>query len=277
MGIEAKIKHQVSKSIKQYNMFSRKDKILLGVSGGKDSFALAWILKKLNYPFSALFIDLEIPHFSSISLQTTKNFLKNLQIPLIEVSLKQELGYSMQEAKKDYPNNLCALCGTLKRKIFNVITKKVEFDVFCTGHNLEDEAENLLADNLRWDWEYMKKCSPVLKASHGFVKRAKPFFSTKESDILQLVQEKNIPFLKSPCPYSVKGSRHKYKAVLHSLESFFPGGVAGYYFQFLKKSSFLKAIPEKDLILRPCQSCGESTTQTHCKACLIISKQWKRG
>ena len=159
MGIEAKIKHQVSKSIKQYNMFSRKDKILLGVSGGKDSFALAWILKKLNYPFSALFIDLEIPHFSSISLQTTKNFLKNLQIPLIEVSLKQELGYSMQEAKKDYPNNLCALCGTLKRKIFNVITKKVEFDVFCTGHNLEDEAENLLADNLRWDWEYMKMFS----------------------------------------------------------------------------------------------------------------------
>ena len=102
-------------------------------------------------------------------------------------------------------------------------------------------------------------------------KRAKPFFN-KESDILQLVQRK-ISLLKSPCPYSVAQGINIKKLTLES----FPGGVAGYYFKFLKKSSFLKAIPEKDLILRPCQSCGESTTQTHCKACLIISKQWKRG
>lgn len=276
MDIEAKLKNQVSRAIREFQMFHRQQKILVGISGGKDSLSLAYLLKKLNFDITGLFIHLGIPEFSDLSLEKSREFLTWLQIPLLVVSPEEETGYSMIQAQKDYPGHLCAVCGTLKRRIFNSVSRKQGFDVFCTGHHLDDEAANLLADNLRWDWEYLKKCHPVLEPSHGFVKRAKPFCLTREEEIARFAREKSIPFVDRECAHSKKGSRHKYEALLVQMDHLFPGGVAGYYGQFLKTSGFLKAMPEQGVSLKPCQHCGETTSQNLCRVCLMTSGSWQR-
>ena len=63
MDFEKRFIEKVKYTIKEYSLFSKDDKLLLAISGGKDSVSLAYALYKLGYNFDLLFIDLNIPNF----------------------------------------------------------------------------------------------------------------------------------------------------------------------------------------------------------------------
>ena len=73
---------QVEKAIKAQSMFTKGDRVLVAVSGGKDSLALWHILLQLGYRADALYVNLGIPGYSELSYEKVRRYAETVAAPL---------------------------------------------------------------------------------------------------------------------------------------------------------------------------------------------------
>ncbi len=265
---------QVEKAVKKYKMFSKNDKLLVAVSGGKDSLALWLALSNLGFKTAGLFIDLGIEGYSEEAKETVKNFSKKLGKPLFIFSLKKEFGYTLEEiVKRLRRKDACSVCGTIKRYVMN----KAALDfggILATGHNLDDESAVLLSNTLRWEVGYLQRQHPVLKESEGFARKVKPLCFLTEKETVSYAILNGIDFLRRGCPLSKGATSRTYKEALAFLEHKMPGTKLRFYREFLKKAQpiFSSADRTEGEKLSPCKNCGMPTTAGVCSVCRILEK-----
>ncbi|MCX7883157.1 MAG: TIGR00269 family protein [Brevinematales bacterium] len=264
--------NRVATTIEKYRMFTPHDKILVAVSGGKDSLGLWFLLSRLGYHAEGLYIDLGIPEYSSQSRTYAQNLASRIQRPLHVVDLASELA-SIPELRQWSRKPACSLCGTLKRYYMNRIARENAYTVLATGHNLDDEVAVLWNNVMHWNMEYLAKQYPVLPAEGPFLKKVKPLcrISEKESALYTLFH--NIPYIKPECPYSTHASSLENKRILQQLEEEKPGTKITFYTGFLKNLSPLLRHPERiSSPLTLCIVCGEPTTTEVCAVCQLKQK-----
>jgi hypothetical protein len=160
-------RRQVAKAIEQFDMLGRDDRILVAVSGGKDSLAVWDLLAELGYPADGLYVGLGIGDYSGLSASHARAFAAERGWTLIEVDLRDRYGYDIPTAAAATRKVPCSSCGTSKRHIFDEAAMSGGYDVLVTGHNLDDEAAVLFGNTLRWDVEYLARQWPVLSARLG--------------------------------------------------------------------------------------------------------------
>src|SRR5215472_4788561 len=138
---------QVARAIKSQKMFRRADRILVAVSGGKDSLALWDILLKLGYQADALYVNLGIGTYSEESFRKVRNFADAVAAShgakLLTHTVEKEEGAGIKELAQLTHRPTCSTCGTIKRYQFNRAAVENDYDVMATGHNLDDEAAGL--------------------------------------------------------------------------------------------------------------------------------------
>ena len=143
------VQDQVLKAIKSQEMFGKDDRILVAVSGGKDSLALWDILLKLGYKADALYVNLGIAGYSERSQEKVRHyaeFIAPLQGATLHThTVEKEEGAGIKELSVMIHRPTCSTCGTIKRYQFNRVAIQQDYDVMATGHNLDDEAARLLA------------------------------------------------------------------------------------------------------------------------------------
>ncbi|RKY45452.1 MAG: tRNA(Ile)-lysidine synthetase [Candidatus Omnitrophota bacterium] len=265
---------QVEKAIKKWEMFKPQERILVAVSGGKDSLALWDILLSLGYKASGFFLDLKIEGFSEKAKEKVEKFAQERQAPLIILDLSEE-GIAIPWVVKYSPKSPCSVCGQIKRYYFNYITQKNKFQVLATGHNLDDETSRLLANVLRWQMPYLIEQSPVLPSISGLAKKVKPLYRLGEYETAAYAFLRKIDYFAFPCPYSKKATSLRYKQYMNQLELEFPGTKLDFYEGFLKKLHPLlqllsKKKKNKDLHL--CPQCGYPTLSNECGICRLKHK-----
>lgn len=162
---------QVQRAIADHSMFESDARVLVAVSGGKDSLALWDMLVDLGYRADGLYIGLGIGEYSEESHRITSVFAEERGLTLHTVDLRQEHGFDIPTAARATRRVPCSACGLSKRHIFDRETIRLGYDVLATGHNLDDEAAVLLGNTIRWDVEYLTRQYPVLEAGHGFPER----------------------------------------------------------------------------------------------------------
>ncbi|MEN3186041.1 MAG: TIGR00269 family protein [Atribacterota bacterium] len=263
---------QVEGAIKRYQMFGKEEKLLLGISGGKDSMALWYYLHNAQYQVWAIHLDLGIGEHSIASRQITEGFAQGYGLPLTVISVKEVLGATIPElAKKVRHRSTCSLCGLVKRHLLNQFAFENGFTVYATGHNLDDEAATLLGNVLHWQKDYLTRQSPSLPSPHPkMLRKVKPFYTLTEEEIRTYVKLKNLPFVEERCPLSHHAKSLDYKEALQLLEEKSPGTKHAFLFGFLEKAKPL--FPDESIVLQECQICGMPTTQTICSFCKIIQK-----
>jgi len=271
-----RVRRKVTKAIADFSMCTRSDRIAVALSGGKDSATLLYMLKKLNFNIEAFHVKLGIEQYTKKSLAYVEYICEELGVPLHIIDGPTLAGFEVDDTTKTYPGQQCGICGAIKRRAFNHFTTKNNFDILAVGHNMDDEAEMLFGNNLRWDKGYLAKSLPVLPANHNFAKRIKPLVYLREKEVYQF--SKILPFdmLRCQCPHSATGSRKTYRKVLASAEEKIPRFVESYYSNFLKNASFLSSgTPFTNTEPSRCTSCGEPTSGQLCKICQIRSGQWR--
>jgi tRNA(Ile)-lysidine synthase TilS/MesJ len=271
-----KVKSKINGAINDFSMFNRSDRIAVALSGGKDSVTLLLILKELNYNVEAFFIDLGIKNFTPKSLAYVNYICDEFNIKFNVLKASDFAGFTVDETTGTYPGMQCGICGTVKRQMFNRFAAENGFDVLAVGHNMDDEAQMLLANNIKWDMDYLKKSFPVLDAKPGFVKRVKPLCYLREPDIKKFIKETGIEVLHCQCPHSAHGSRKKYSKILFFAASLFPGFIESYYLNFLKNHQKLKHVPTTEPVLSSCKSCGELSSSDLCRLCAIKQNLWRK-
>lgn len=265
---------QVRRTIEHFSMMKTADRVLVAVSGGKDSLALWDILIQLGYQADGLYLGLGIDEYSDESTNYTREFAKKVGGNLIEIDLPGDVGFDIPNGARAARRAPCSACGLSKRHLFNKTALDGGYDVVCTGHNLDDEAAVLLGNVLRWNVDYLGRQHPVLHARPGFVRKVKPLVRLAEREMAAYCVLRGIDYQVEECPMS-SGNRHiGYKEALDSIEAGSPGTKAAFFHEFLDKASHLFS-PESQAVqddLNSCNICGSPTTGEVCAFCRLVER-----
>jgi uncharacterized protein (TIGR00269 family) len=275
------IREQTGRFITSYGMFTPDERILVAVSGGKDSLALWDILLVLGYRADGLYIGLGIDGgfaYSAESYRFVQEFVaQHPGTKLHDIDLAAEYGLAIPEASRLVRQGKpCSLCGLSKRYLMNRIALEGGYDVLATGHNLDDEAATLFGNTLHWAIPYMRRQGPVLPASgDGLVRKVKPLFRFYERETAAYAFLRGINYIYEECPFAAGATSLRHKEVLNQMENATPGTKLQFYLNFLQARDrhgvFLpdEAQPQ----MATCPGCGQPTTNDGtCAFC----RTWER-
>ncbi|MDQ1375287.1 MAG: tRNA-5-methyluridine54 2-sulfurtransferase [Actinomycetota bacterium] len=255
-------------------MIAPGERVLVAVSGGKDSLALWDMLVELGYDVDGLYLGLGIGDYSDESGRLTRAFAAARGLTLREVDLPADLGFDIPTGSKAARRVPCSACGLSKRHLFNSAAVDGGYDVVATGHNLDDEAAVLFGNVLRWATDYLGRQLPVLPATNGFVRKVKPLVRLGERETAAWCVIRGIDYIVEECPMA-EGNKHLgYKHALDAIEDQSPGTKNAFYFGFLARASD-RFTPEAQIDqedLRPCPSCGSPTTGDVCAFCKLVAR-----
>jgi len=260
---------RAEETIRSFKMFSRDDKILVAVSGGKDSLSLWDILLRLRYKADALYINLGIgEEYSVESQECVQAFAQSHpESRLIIVDIKERYGMSVPELarskRKGRGRKICSLCGLIKRHEMNRVAAQEGYDVVATGHNLDDEAASLLGNLLNWKLEYLEHQSPVLASTYpGLARKVRPLCRFYEREMAAYALLQGIRYIYEECPHAEGAKSILYKDLLNRLEIEMPGAKQRFYLDFLraKRGKGIKFQPPPMGELHPCEICGQPTS-----------------
>lgn len=267
-------REQVRKAIDEHQMMGPGERVLVAVSGGKDSLALWDLLRELGYDADGLYLGLGIGDYSDESGRHTRAFASERGLKLFEVDLREDHGYDIPTAARVTRRAPCGACGLSKRHLFNSTAIDHGYDVVATGHNLDDEAAVLLGNVLRWETGYLGRQYPVLPASPGFARKVKPLVRLGEREMAAYCVLQGIEYQVEECPMA-EGNKHLgYKDVLNTLEDRSPGSKAAFLFGFFARGHDRFAEEnELALVLAPCPECGSpTTTGGNCAFCSLRTR-----
>ena len=267
-------RRQVTKAIEDHRMFGPQDRILVAVSGGKDSLALWDLLVELGYQADGYYIALGIGDYSDESQRLTERFAAERGLSLRVESLRDEHGIDVPTAAKVTGRVPCSACGLSKRHLFDRAAKEGDYAAVVTGHNLDDEAAVLFGNTLRWDVEYMARQTPVLEAGDGFPRKAKPLVRLSERETAAWCILRGIDYVVEECPMAV-GNRHlHFKELLNALEEKSPGTKASFYASFLDRMQPLLSDSDRREELHRCSRCDSPTggESDVCAFCRLVER-----
>jgi uncharacterized protein (TIGR00269 family) len=268
------VRDQSARAIADFDMIKPEDRVLVAVSGGKDSLAIWEILVALGYRADGLTIHLGIGDYSDHSLEVTRAFAAARGLNLVEVDLGADYGFDVPTGSKAAKRTPCSACGLSKRHIFDRAALDGGYDVVVTGHNLDDEAAVLFGNLLHWQTDYLARQWPVLAARDGFPKKVKPLIRLGEREMAAYCVVSGIDYVVEECPMA-KGNRHLgYKEVLNDLEERQPGAKADLYLGFLRTgaAAWRAAAATGDDGVGTCASCGGPSGGEVCAFCRLVER-----
>ncbi|MBK8823591.1 MAG: adenine nucleotide alpha hydrolase family protein [Anaerolineales bacterium] len=263
------IPEQTARFIKKYEMFTPNEKILVAVSGGKDSLSLWDILVRLGYQVDGLYLGLGIDggiNYSHESQRLAEKFANENNLKLHVVDIEKEYGHSipvLSASSHRGHGKPCAVCGLAKRHEMNRIARDLGYDVLATGHNLDDEAAVLFGNTLTWSGDYLLRQGPVLAGAEGLARKVKPLCRFYEREMTAYAIARGIEYIYDECPFADGSQSIFYKESLNLLETARPGAKLIFYLSFLEAKKGGNLFIEKNLghaHLHPCPRCGQPTS-----------------
>ena len=264
---------QVARAIGDHEMLDPGDRVLVAVSGGKDSLAVWDILVELGYRADGLYLGLGIDGYSPESEAFARAFADERGLSLEVVDLPTDYGYDIRNGARMAKRVPCRACGLSKRHLFDEAARRGGYDAVATGHNLDDEAAVLLGNVLRWQGEYLARQRPVLPAGDGFPLKVKPLIRLGEREMAAYCVLRGIDYMVEECPMAAGNKHIGYKEALNSIEERSPGTKQAFYFGFLDRAvdRFAPDDEERPAIGR-CERCGAPAGGEVCAFCHLLER-----
>jgi uncharacterized protein (TIGR00269 family) len=264
-------RRQVERAIAAERMFTHDERLLVAVSGGKDSLALWDVLAECGYHTTGLYLALGIGGYSARSHEKAAKFAEERRLELRVVTLEEEgPGLAVPDVAAATRRVACSACGTMKRHYFDAAALAGGFEVLVTGHNLDDEAARLMGNVLHWQRDHLGRQRPVLPPSHPkFVRKVKPLYLLSEYETAVYAFMRGIDYIVEECPNAVGATQLLYKDVLNRLEHASPGTKLSFVKEFLRsvQPAFAVVAQEEP---RECAECGMPAYGTLCSFCRLV-------
>lgn len=285
------IENRVKKTIEEYHLIDASsdiEKVLIGLSGGKDSQTLLTILHHIyqkRVRIEALYIDVGIAprNYGHDSEVVARKLCEQLDIPFHVFNVKEdmqidlddihELGRrskSRQRRKSGRFRGECSYCGLIKRYYMNRFALENGFTKVATGHNLTDEATQLLSNFFNVDMELMSRAGPTTVTNvKGLIPRVKPLFYIYEEELIKYAYYAKVDHLPTECAYATDSPMVRVKKSLEQVERFRRGNMMRLVRGFQKKLKPImgETIPEEKQVERQCKECGMATYLEICSFC----------
>ena len=209
---------KVRKTVDEYNLIEDGDKIVVGISGGKDSITLFTCLAMLKnfYPkkfeLGAIAIDL----FNGQTDYTeTREYCKKFGVDLVVIN--SNIKKIVFDIKKE--TNPCALCANLRRGYLNTNAKKLGYNKVALGHHADDLMETFFM-SLFYE-SRLNTFSPIMQLTNNNLKVIRPMITVFEKDIISV--SKDMPVVKNQCPADKHTQREYMKNLIKKIAKDIPG------------------------------------------------------
>ena len=264
---------KVNDCIDSYNLVPANAKILVGVSGGKDSLTVLYLLNK-RFPgqVTAYAVDEGISGYRDKTLKDVDSFCSKYKIPLIKESFEGQFDLSIDSVYPVLKQKPCSVCGVFRRYLLN---KHREFDILATGHNLDDEAQSIVMNLLKNQVSFLAKLGPKsgLIESESFLQRIKPLYFCTEKEVMAYAFLHSFKNSFVECPHAKVSFRIQVRDGLNNYEYKNPGTKKRIVENFI---NLLPSLKEKSLVdyngISKCSNCGEASRNHLCKACELVGK-----
>lgn len=275
------IENKVRGTLVKYDMLKLDDKIMVGVSGGKDSITLLHILAKIekNFPTAKLYavtIDEGIKGYRNEALEVAIKNCRKLGIEHMVTSFKEMFGYTLDEivdvTQGKEGLTPCSYCGVLRRRALNTAAREASVDKLATAHSLDDETQTMILNIIHGDTLRIARIKPVLRPMHPkLVHRIKPLCEVPEREIALYAYLKKIEFQIIPCPYAQNALRNDIRSMLNRMEEKH-SGVKFTIFQSMKRIRPALETMVKVANINDCKICGEPTVGKVCRPCQMLQQ-----
>lgn len=206
------VSRKVGDAIGDYDMISDGDKILIAVSGGKDSMALLEMLRcrqsfaPVRYELLALYVDMGVPGFP---VEQMTEYFRQINVPLIveQADILQGKGWNDVN---------CYHCSQLRRKTVFQIAEKNGCSKIALGHHLDDIVETILM-NMCYRAEIGAMC-PKQEMFDGQMTIIRPLAYVHEKDIIRLLKLGKTMRFEGQCPNDRDSKRTFFKGIVSQLE-----------------------------------------------------------
>src|SRR3954467_9391462 len=265
-------REQVRRTIESHRMVAPGERVLVAISGGKDSLAVWDILLDLGYEADGVYLGLGIGDYSDTSRGFAERYADAKGAKLHVVDIPEEHGFAIPDAARATKRVPCSACGLSKRHLLNRAALDGGYDVLATGHNLDDEAAVLLGNVLQWHLDYLARQRPVLPATDGFARRVKPLIRVGERETAAYCVLRRIDYQVEECPMAAGNKHLHYKETLNEIEQHIPGAKATFYLQFLEQMQPLLdgVAAEERASVGSCSRCGAPSTAEVCAFCKLV-------
>ena len=252
---------------------SKKNRIIVALSGGKDSSVTAYLLKKFGYNIEGFHINLKIKGYSDKCLDAIKELCKMLKIRLHVYDIKKQMGSSMCYIRSGIQRRCitkiknCAICGVIKKWIMNREIRKLKADKIATGHNLDDEVQTFLMNIFKGSPQLSVNLGPITRniPDKKFIPRIKPLFYIPEDEIRKYSKKNKLPVVYERCPCALDSYRIQVRKFVDTLSLKDKENIIKNFECLLDRINGIA-----DSTINYCKICGEPSRRKICKKCRLL-------
>jgi len=222
LKVNKRLMRPVGRAIADFDMLREHDRVLLGLSGGKDSLSLLHILRQLQqhapirFELAAITVDPMVEGFDPSPLQP---YVEALEIPYFyrrEPILERAVAHMNG-------NSYCSWCARMKRGVMYATARQEGYNVLALAQHLDDLAESFLMSAFHGG--RLKTMKAHYRISAGDLRVVRPLVYTRERQTRDFAASAGLPVISDNCPacFSMPTQRQHMKALLADEEQQNPG------------------------------------------------------
>lgn len=204
---------KIWRAVMEFEMIFPHDKVMVGLSGGKDSMFLLYALKTMQkyspFPFqlAAATIDLG---YGNIEQDYLAEYCQRLEVPFY-----LEKTQIAQVVAKTSPDNPCSSCAFYRRGALATICKKKEYNLLALAHHQDDAIETFIL-SLFYSGQ-LKTFRPTSNLDRSGLRVIRPLVYFTEAEVKGALKYTDSKAVKNPCPYAGNTKREHVKTFLKEL------------------------------------------------------------
>ncbi len=290
------VRRRVSKSLRKQlilpknsiNTLGRPFKVMIAISGGKDSAILLYFLNSIlgsrrDVELIAGVVDEGIDGYRSPSIECAEELCTSLNIPLERISYPDLSFPEMDDVVESLPkiseHNLevkgmmpCSFCGVFRRQGLNSLANRMGADVIALGHNLDDVAQSVLMNLQKGEVDRTARLAPhTTQPIDGLAPRIVPLRWIPEQEVHAAAIHLNLPIHHGDCPHAGGAMRQRSREIIATIEKDIPGSRHGMV-QSMDRIRELAKDSKNTTSVQSCERCGEPTSRPICQSCTM--KEW---
>ncbi|MBQ9389352.1 MAG: tRNA 2-thiocytidine biosynthesis protein TtcA [Synergistaceae bacterium] len=214
--INHSLRRKIGSALSEWQMISDGDKLLIGLSGGKDSLLLLRAMYEfqrrspVKFSLAALTVKL-----SGLNTQPLENFCADLNVPYTVI--EQDIIAIINARNEKSP---CSFCANMRRGIISSFAAQNGYNKLALGHTLDDAAETFFM-NLFHSGR-AKSFQPKLLMTRTGVTVIRPLVLATEAAVIDEVKRLSLPVIESPCPFAGHTERQKIRNYIAELRKNIP-------------------------------------------------------